>query len=115
MWMTEGEIRQSYRLAKDQRNQITILAELNAVPTSIIKRILAEGGLITPESLAKKMLTKWTEDKIETLVKLLICGYRHKEIAAIMNTTICAIEQQISKKKLRKRCNDAIHEVSRVS
>lgn len=108
MWMSAGEIRQSYRLAKDQRKQVNILAELNAVPTSTIKRILAEGGLIAKESLAPKVLTKWTDDKIEQIVKMLLCGYKHKEIAEAMNTTIHAIEQQISKKKLRKRCEDAI-------
>ena len=31
MWMTEGEIRQSYRLAKNPNKQIGVLAELNDV------------------------------------------------------------------------------------
>lgn len=44
LYMTDGEIVNSYRLARDPRRQIGVLAELNAVPTSVIREILAEAG-----------------------------------------------------------------------
>lgn len=42
--MTDGEIVNSYRLARDPRRQIGVLAELNAVPPSVIREVLAEAG-----------------------------------------------------------------------
>ena len=44
LYMTDGEIVNSYRLARDPRRQIGVLAELNAVPPSVIREILAEAG-----------------------------------------------------------------------
>ena len=41
----EGEIVQEYRLAKDRLEQISILAELYAVPTARIRGILYAGGV----------------------------------------------------------------------
>lgn len=44
LYMTDGEIVNSYRLARDHRRQIGVLAELNAVPPSVIREVLAEAG-----------------------------------------------------------------------
>ena len=44
LYMTDGEIVNSYRLARDPRRQIGVLAELNAVPPSVIREVLAEAG-----------------------------------------------------------------------
>ena len=44
LYMTDGEIVNSYRLARDPRRQIGVLAELNAVPPSVIRQVLAEAG-----------------------------------------------------------------------
>lgn len=44
LYMTDGEIVNSYRLARDPRRQISVLAELNAVPPSVIREVLAEAG-----------------------------------------------------------------------
>lgn len=41
----EGEIIQSYRLAKDKIEQVSILSELYAVPTARIRGILYAGGV----------------------------------------------------------------------
>lgn len=52
MEMPNEEILRSYRQAKDPRNQITVLAELNLCGTAQIVEILTEGG-IDPETLPK--------------------------------------------------------------
>lgn len=44
LYMTDGEIVNSYRLARDPRRQIGVLTELNAVPPSVIREVLAEAG-----------------------------------------------------------------------
>lgn len=44
LYMKDGEIVNSYRLARDPRRQIGVLAELNAVPPSVIREVLAEAG-----------------------------------------------------------------------
>lgn len=44
LYMTDGEIVNSYRLARDPRRQISVLAELNAVPPSVIREVLSEAG-----------------------------------------------------------------------
>ncbi len=46
MQMTEGEILNSYRHAKEKGKQIKILAELNACPVSRIEEILTEAGYL---------------------------------------------------------------------
>lgn len=48
MWMSENEIRREYRLAKDPKAQIIILADLNCCRPSEIKKILESD----PEQIA---------------------------------------------------------------
>ena len=43
--MTEGEILRSYKEAKDQKKQLTILAQLNDCPVEVIKMILKKQGI----------------------------------------------------------------------
>lgn len=45
MQMTHGEIVASYRQAKNKKEKVKILAELNACTKDEIKKILLEGGL----------------------------------------------------------------------
>ena len=45
MEMTEYEIRQSYKFAKDKRGQVKTLAELNLCRVADIKRILQGGSV----------------------------------------------------------------------
>ena len=47
--MSEWEICQSYRLAKDKRQQVTILAQLNCTYPSQIIKILAKNGIYEKE------------------------------------------------------------------
>lgn len=59
----KGEIRQSYRLAKDKEEQIQVLAELNATDAATIRGICYEGGCypIGPDEIiqaANKIIEK---------------------------------------------------------
>ena len=47
--MSESEIVSSYRTARDQRRQIGILAELNAVTPRVIREVLEETGELAPK------------------------------------------------------------------
>ena len=73
LYMREDEITNSYRLAKNPEDQVKILAELNAVPESEIRRILIENKVYVPPKNAKprpqdqeKYKKRWTpeEDRI---------------------------------------------------
>ena len=44
MWMSEFDICQRYRQAKDKRNIVHVLADLNAEPVENIVKILEQGG-----------------------------------------------------------------------
>lgn len=55
--MSDGEIRQHFRLAKDQYEDIKILAELNGTSRDVIRGIL---GVDPPKPKNKKhSRTKW--------------------------------------------------------
>ena len=62
MQMTEKEICQSYREAKDKRHQIEILADLNATNKDFIKTILERGGEIKPRLKAGRKAAVINED-----------------------------------------------------
>lgn len=49
MWMDNEEICLQYRLAKDKKRQIKILAELNATTKAQIVEVLKKGGIVVPE------------------------------------------------------------------
>jgi hypothetical protein len=53
MQMTNGEIITSYKQAKDQREQINILAQLNGTTTDTIKDILTQAGITLPQPKAQ--------------------------------------------------------------
>lgn len=62
MQMTEKEICQSYREAKDKKHQIEILADLNATNKDFIKTILERGGEIKPRIKAGRKAAVINED-----------------------------------------------------
>jgi len=51
--MTNGEIITSYKQAKNQREQINILAQLNSTTTDAIKDILTQAGITLPQPKAQ--------------------------------------------------------------
>ena len=82
MQMTDAEIRESYRTAKNKRQQVRILAELNACEVDVITAILNENGKKAqkmPEKEPKtiknrqKLVIPETKDKlpeVPTVVKI---------------------------------------------
>ena len=68
-YMRDDEITNSYRLAKNPEEQVKVLAELNAVPESEIRRILIEKQVYVPAVNAKPApenrenhKKKWSEE-----------------------------------------------------
>ena len=49
MWMSNDEICLRYRLAKNQKEQIQILADLNVTTKQEIIEVLKQGGMVVPE------------------------------------------------------------------
>lgn len=60
MQMTNGEIVASYRQAKNKKEQVKILAELNACKIEEITKILVEGG-VAPNQLPRNRENKAPE------------------------------------------------------
>ena len=70
MWMTEGEICRSFKFAKDQYYQITILSQLNATTRKEIKKILIANGFEIPTRKLKGVKLHnhdYTEKDCETI------------------------------------------------
>lgn len=64
MYMTEGEICAMYRQAASPKDEITVLAQLNAVPTETIEAILQKNGY--PVKVRKRLTVKSTGRHIIT-------------------------------------------------
>ena len=85
MQMTEGEIRASYRQAKDKKKQIGILADLNSCPKEEIKRILEGGTMENPKRgrKPKSLVETPGEEKKEAAVK----SPKVRTVRIVRNTT----------------------------
>lgn len=94
MWMTEGEIRASYRQAKDQKEQIKILSELNACSVDRICEVL---GIEAPrrKNTVKYLPHKWTDEDIRILYNMLRSGYGYAEIGEIIGVSKTAVMMKI--------------------
>lgn len=95
MQMSNAEICTSFKQAKNQNDQITILAELNACGTAEILEILQAGGCISGLSkvkrevkeeakAAKRSNVKWTPEMDRQLVAYCEAGKSIKEIGELM-------------------------------
>ena len=107
MMMTEGEIVASYREAKNKKNQISILAELNDTSEDIIKTVLKSKGidLRGGNSRPKKIVAQIEaadpvpgETGYKSTTKPLL-GIAPREIAetAFNESRICEIVQGMSR------------------
>lgn len=67
MIMDKGEICRDYKSAKNKKEQIKILAQLNCTTEAYIKAVLIENGLVVPKVKSEKQETKRTETKKEKL------------------------------------------------
>ena len=108
IWMTEGEICASYRQAKDPKEQIGILADLNLCTGREIKEILHKNGLfplrrekaaIEPEKERKKNMNgrKWTLEEVEYMLAKRKAGVPLGEIAADLGRTETAVNGKLQK------------------
>ena len=73
--MTDGEIRSSYRMAKDQESQIVILSQLNDCTVNRIKEILFEGEsdmYVSPFALG--VLATLAVEAIALIIYGMICA-----------------------------------------
>lgn len=95
MQMSNAEICTSFKQAKNQNDQITILAELNACGTEKILEILQAGGCISGLPKVKKKLqeeakaakrsnVQWTPEMDKQLVAYCEAGESVKGIAELM-------------------------------
>lgn len=92
--MTEFDICRDYRLAKNKRQQIKILADRNVCGIREIQEILARNGLysgklaaprpVKPEGakrVKRRDSLKWTPEMVNTLLAMRERGYKTGDIA----------------------------------
>lgn len=100
MQMTEQEICQSYREAKNKRAQIEILADLNLATTDYIKEILKKGGELSrkPKAEAPKKAAVINEDFAAAVDEM--TGKR-APLPGVIKEAVCyaveAMDEQIEK------------------
>ncbi len=94
MEMTPEEIRRNYRQAKDPRNQIQILADLNVCSVAKIKNILGTGA-------TKQRPRYWTDEMSQKLVSLKQAGVEWEELANMFNVSETAVKSHYG--KMRKQ------------
>jgi DNA-binding NarL/FixJ family response regulator len=97
--LSDEQIASLYRMAKDKKYEITILAQLNAVSKAqIIDKLKALGCNVEFKEIKRagrkpgdKPGNYWTTEEEAQLIKLVQQGLSHKEIGVIMNRTRGAI------------------------
>ena len=67
--MSDEEISRSYRLAKDQKKQIGILADINGASTDEIKSILERCGQMRKKTEKKGLISKTDFEELEAKTK----------------------------------------------
>ena len=98
--MTVEEIVRHYRLAKDRKADIQVLAELNGVRMDEIKRILIEAGELTADGRSKKRPEPKNREQRDLLIRTMLKdGHTWKETAE----AACCSEQTVGMvaKKMR--------------
>ena len=110
-WMRDEQIVTSWRDSADRKAQIKILAELNAVPRSVIEDILIEHGC----EIGKKKKTAvkrdakkpWAESDDLRLTEMHKNGVPYEEMAETLSRTVGAVKYRIfelKRKENRLRC-----------
>lgn len=84
LMMTPGEILTSYRQAAKPKEQIKILAELNAATTNEIRTVLAECGVEAPPL---RRISYWSAAEETLLRDLAAEGKTAKQIAEVLGRT----------------------------
>ena len=102
LMMTPGEIATSYRQAMKPKEQIKILAELNAATTDEIREVLAECGVEAPplRCIRGSSHHYWSEAE-ETLLRDLVAeGKTAKQVAEVLGRTTHSVIAKASCMKL---------------
>lgn len=99
----EDEIVASYRSALDKKEQIKILADLNACKTQDIRELLIAHGETLPEVRRDLRVLKWTVQEETQLRQLAAEGKSATEIAELMGRTRKSVEQKLSKMHISLR------------
>lgn len=110
MWMTEREICLSYREARDQKEQIGILADLNASSKDRIVSILRDGGeTVDWHRMNTKAGREWTEEEDETVLARRKERATFREIAEELHRTETAVRMRYAKLSDGELIPDKMH------
>ncbi len=94
-WMSEADICEMYKSAKNQQTQINILAQLNACKAETIRNILRKNGITPIEPRTVKHRAKaqkqWTVEELLKFLHLINEGKSNKELAEQFGRSIGAI------------------------
>lgn len=94
---TEGEIVNSYRLAKDRTEQIKILSDLNLCDRNDIIDILNKYGFNLPHITKTRKYLRWSKKEEQTLITLFDEGRTYGEIAKLLGRNSEAIRARRNK------------------
>lgn len=97
MWMSEDQIKSSYKQAKDQKKQRIILAQLNCVPVIVVDKIIG----ITDRNVDIRENSRWTKEEKEMLCGLYAENNTYEDISLILGRSLSAIKNKIN--YLRKK------------
>ena len=99
-WMTDGQLAMLYRDAKNKKEQLEILAQLNACSVEkIIKRLNAMGiETVEPKVIRKRAAYRaWSEEDILKLLDLTASGASLRKISKALNRSETAIRSVLCK------------------
>lgn len=114
--MDKSEIVMRYNEAKDKKEQINILSEMNLVPRAAIVEVLKNAGAELPGEFrdgnwcpAKKGRMTWDEKAIAELKRLKKEGFTHLEIAERMGASKLSVDRMVQKAGLSKPRSEKKH------
>lgn len=91
MWMTEEQIKISYKQAKDQKKQRIILSQLNSVPVVVIDKIIA----LTDRNVDFRENSRWTKEEKEMLCGLYAENNTYEDISLMLGRSLFSIKNKI--------------------
>jgi hypothetical protein len=100
-WIAEDKIVTIYKQAKNRRAQVSILAQLNDVPRSVIVNILSKYGIEPPPrkwgiERTEKAMGKWTLEEDQYITEGYREGMSNAEMAREIGRTNLAVKARLS-------------------
>ena len=103
--MTDFEISQAYRLAKNKEEQITILSHRNLVSESAVREKLADLGLLKYEKARKKPIVKEPKQKTYSQAEKAAESRKRRETLKAVGLCIwCGREKEDDRRVLCAAC-----------